>query len=65
MEGFYGIPVVIFDGTNHEEILAAFGLEEGDGVIPALGGHPAAMIKARSLDKLRADLRARPNPWLN
>ena len=65
MEGFYGIPVVIFDGTNHEEIVRAFGLVEGDGVIPAFDDHPAAMIKAAGLDELRRDPGSRPNPWLN
>lgn len=48
---FTGWPVVIYDGTNAAEIVAALRLAEGDAVVTPAGQRPI-VVKAAAIDKV-------------
>jgi hypothetical protein len=54
MSELYGAPVVIYDGTNAEAIVAAMHLEEGDAVVE-IDAEKTILLRASQLDMMRAD----------
>ncbi len=51
VEDIAGVEVIVYDGTNADEVVAALDLQEGDGVV-LVPGMPTLM-RASSLDVIR------------
>ena len=48
----YGAPVVVYDGTNAEEIVKAMHLEEGDAVVE-IDAEKSILLRASQIDMMR------------
>ena len=51
MGELYGAPVVVYDGTNAEEIVAAMHLSEGDAVV-VIDDKKSLLIRASQLEEM-------------
>lgn len=50
-----GFPVILFDGSNHEAIVNALHIKEGDGVI-VLSDKEAIIARQSQLDAIRLEM---------
>ncbi len=58
MNELYGVPVVVYDGTNAEAIVKAMHLEPGDAVV-VLDKEKSILIRGSQLEKMMHDPTAR------
>ena len=58
MNELYGVPVVVYDGTNAEEIVKAMHLSDGDAVV-VIDDKKSLLIRASQLEEMLVTLEFR------